>query len=66
MAEIKRFDVKRLVIGAILAAVIVTIGLLLARIDRNQSTLQTVVGSSPLWHSSTLRVRNLAKDGMAV
>ncbi|MFC1637167.1 hypothetical protein ACFL5Z_20285 [Planctomycetota bacterium] len=43
MAETKRFDVKRLAIGAILAVVIVAIGLLLARIDRNQSTLQTVV-----------------------
>ena len=43
MGETTRFKVKRLLIGAILASAIVAIGLALARIDENQSTLQTVV-----------------------
>ena len=43
MAETRRFDTRKLAIGILLAVAILAMGLVLFRINQNQSTLQTVV-----------------------
>ena len=67
MAETKRFSIKRLLLGAILAAVIVAIGLALGRIDQNQSTLQTVVEANTLQMAAiATRIEKQMADKMVV
>ena len=67
MEKTKGFDIKKLAVGTLLAVAILAIGLVLFSINRNQSTLQTVVEANTQQISAVAtRIEKKISDKMAV